>query len=231
MTSDVTRFSGFKPEAIHFLLELSINNDRTWFQPRKQEYEQLLKEPLEGLCDALADELRTRRIPLQADPARSPFRIYRDVRFSKDKSPYKTHVSASFPWKSEAAGGSAHGVGGYFHFQPDEYYVGGGMWHPERPRLEAWRALLGSDPVRVHAAIDAPAFLAAFGEVEGERLVRVPTGWPSDHPEAELLRLKDVTFGRRLAEDEALSPKLPAILAGAFAAAGPVMELLAGLPA
>ena len=231
MTSDVARFSGFKPDAIRFLLELSVNNDRTWFQPRKQEYEQLLKEPLEALCDALAAELAARHLPLEADPARSPFRIYRDVRFSKDKSPYKTHVSASFPWKSGAAGGPPHGVGGYFHFQPDEYYVGGGMWHPERPRLEAWRALVGSDAARVHAAIDAPAFLAAFGEVEGERLVRVPTGWPSDHPEAELLRLKDVTFGRRLTEDEALSPKLPAILADAFAAASPVMELLAGLPA
>ena len=231
MTSDAPRFSGFKPEAIHFLLELSVNNDRTWFQPRKQEYEQLLKEPLEALCNALADELAARRIPLQADPARSPFRIYRDVRFSKDKSPYKTHVSASFPWRSGAEGVPAHGIGGYFHFQPDEYYVGGGMWHPERPRLEAWRALIGSDPAMVHGAIDDPAFVAAFGAVEGEQLVRVPTGWPSDHPEADLLRLKDVTFGRGLTEDEALSPKLPVILADAFAAARPVMELLAGLPA
>jgi uncharacterized protein (TIGR02453 family) len=231
MTSEAARFSGFKPEAIHFLLELSVNNDRSWFQPRKGEYEELLKEPLEALCNALAVELASRNLPLEADPARSPFRIYRDVRFSKDKSPYKTHVSASFPWRSGGEGERGHGVGGYFHFQPDEYYVGGGMWHPERPRLEAWRALIGSAPAQVHAAIDDPAFVAAFGAVEGEQLVRVPTGWPPDHPEAELLRLKDVTFGRRLTEDEALSPRLPAILADAFAAARPVMKLLAGLPA
>ena len=68
------------------------NNDRAWFQPRKAEYERLLKEPIEALCVALEEQFRARDMPLRADPARSPFRIYRDVRFSKDKSPYKTHV-------------------------------------------------------------------------------------------------------------------------------------------
>jgi uncharacterized protein (DUF2461 family) len=105
------------------------------------------------------------------------------------------------------------------------------MWHPERPRLEAWRALVGDAPARVHAAIEDPRFVASFGAVEGERLIRVPTGWPADHPDAELLRLKDVTFGRQLTEDEALSPQLPKILADAFEAAMPVLSLLASLPA
>ncbi|MDP9251045.1 MAG: DUF2461 domain-containing protein [Chloroflexota bacterium] len=231
MTTTTARFTGFKPEAIHFLLELSVNNERAWFQPRKSEYERLLKEPLEALCTALAQQFEARLIPLRADPIRSPFRIYRDVRFSKDKSPYKTHVSASFPWASGANDDSSHGMGGYFHFQPDEYYAGGGMWHPERPRLEAWRSLVANAPATVHAAIEDPRFTAAFGAVEGERLVRVPTGWPADHPDAELLRLKDVTFGRELTEDEALSAELPEILADAFSAATPVLELLASLPA
>jgi uncharacterized protein (TIGR02453 family) len=231
MTTTTARFAGFTPEAIHFLLELSVNNDRTWFQARKGEYEKLLKEPLEALCNALAQQFEDRGIPLRADPVKSPFRIYRDVRFSKDKSPYKTHISASFPWASGPGDDSSHGMGGYFHFQPDEYYAGGGMWHPERPRLEAWRALVEDAPAKVHAAIQDPAFVAAFGNVEGERLVRVPTGWPPDHPEAELLRLKDVTFGRQLTENEALSAELPKILADAFAAAEPVLRLLASLAA
>jgi uncharacterized protein (TIGR02453 family) len=76
------------------------------------------------LCLALADRFEARRLPLRADPAHSPFRIYRDVRFSADKSPYKTHVSASFPWAGEGGG-----VGAYFHFQPGEMFAGGGMWH------------------------------------------------------------------------------------------------------
>ena len=80
-------FTGFKPEAVDFLVELSQHNDRAWFQPRKADYERLLKRPLEDLCVALDEAFRARRVPLMADPAKSPFRIYRDVRFSKDKSP------------------------------------------------------------------------------------------------------------------------------------------------
>jgi len=229
-------FKGFDPEAIHFLLELSVHNERSWFQPRKQDYERLLKEPLEALCFALAERFAARGIPLTADE-RSPFRIYRDVRFSKDKSPYKTHISASFPYVLRDASGAveasedrSHGVGGYFHFEPDEFYIGGGMWHPERPRLQAWRALVDREPETVHAATDDPGFVKAFGSVDGDRLVRVPPGFPADHPEAELLRLKDVTFGRRLTDDEALSPNLPEIMADDFAVATPAMRLLASLP-
>src|SRR6188474_3688050 len=99
-------FNGFSPEAIQFLADLAANNERSWFQPRKAEYERLLKEPLEQLIAALAERFEARGIPLRADPAKSPFRIYRDVRFSKDKSPYKTNMGASFPWTGERAGES-----------------------------------------------------------------------------------------------------------------------------
>src|SRR5215207_7668028 len=91
-------FSGFSPDAIQFLADLAANNDRAWFQPRKADYERLLKEPLEALVAALAERFQARGIPLQADPRRSIFRIYRDTRFSKDKSTYKTQVTAAFPW-------------------------------------------------------------------------------------------------------------------------------------
>jgi uncharacterized protein (TIGR02453 family) len=230
-----TAFAGFQPEALHFLIELALNNDRAWFQPRKAEYERLLKEPLEALCMALGERFETQGLPLRAD-VRSPFRIYRDVRFSKDKSPYKTHVSASFPWAPDGAPApprsrseSVHHVGGYFHFEPDEGYVGGGMWHPERPVLDAWRSLVVSDPKRVRAAVDDRTFVKEFGEVGGDSLVRVPPGYSKDDPNAELLKLKDVTFGRRVGDDEILSPKLPDILADAFAKAAPVFRLLAAL--
>ena len=73
-------------------------------------------------------------------------------------------------------------MGGYFHFSPDEGYVGGGMWHPDRPGIEAWRALVATKPRDVHKVIDAPAFKAAFGELEGERLKRVPPGLPRTTP-------------------------------------------------
>ena len=91
-------FAGFPPEGIQFMADLAANNDRAWFQPRKGEYERLVKEPMELLMVALAERFEARGIPLVADPKRSPFRIYRDTRFSRDKSPYKTHIGASLPW-------------------------------------------------------------------------------------------------------------------------------------
>jgi uncharacterized protein (TIGR02453 family) len=218
-------FEGFRPEALQFLVELALNNERTWFQPRKGEYERLLKQPLEALCVALDRELRDRGIPLASDPARSPFRIYRDVRFSKDKSPYKTAVSASFPWRGEGGG-----VGGYFHLEPGDAFVGGGMWHPSPARLAAWRRAVVEDRAAVHAVVDDPAFASAFGQLDGERLRRAPAGYRSDDPDLDLIQLKDVTFGRRLDDAEATSPELPATIARTLEGAVPLLRLLARLP-
>ena len=225
-------FEGFSPDAMAFLLELRANNQRDWFQPRKADFERLLKDPLAALCLALGDRFAADGIPLRADQ-RSPFRIYRDVRFSKDKSPYKTYVSASFPYigsaEDDGASHREHAVGAYVSFSPDESYAGGGMWHPERPKLEAWRTLVVEDSARIHAATEDPTFVHEFGKVEGDALQRVPPGYPKDHPDGDLLRLKDVVFGRSLADDEIQSPDLPDRLAETFAAATPVLRLLASL--
>jgi len=138
-------FAGFTREGLQFLADLAANNERAWFAPRKADYERLLKHPLEALCVELGERFAARNIPLVADPARSPFRIYRDTRFSKDKSPYKPYVSASFPWRDG-------GPGGYFSLRPGEIYIGGGLWHPEPPVLAAWRAAVATRPAEVHAA-------------------------------------------------------------------------------
>jgi uncharacterized protein (TIGR02453 family) len=232
-------FTGFQPEAIQFLVDLADNNDRAWFQPRKGEYERLLKEPLEALIAALAERFEARGIPLRADPTKSPFRIYRDVRFSKDKSPYKTNLGASFPWVgddgAEPEGRShtanVHSGGGYFHLSPGEIYVGGGIWHPEKPWLDAFRQRVAADPAGIQSLIDKPQFKKTFGTLSGEghALQRVPTGFPPDHPAAELLKLKDVVFGRRLSDDEARSPALPDAITETFVVAMPVMRYLAAV--
>jgi uncharacterized protein (TIGR02453 family) len=232
-TVDAEPFTGFSPAAIQFLVDLAANNERAWFQPRKGEYERLLKQPLEALCIALADRFERRRIPLQADPHRSPFRIYRDTRFSRDKSPYKTAVAASFPWVDESGGtvdSGAHANGGYFSFRPGEMFFGGGTWHPERPRLEAFRRAVVDDPDRVAAALEAPQFVEWFGSAHGEdELKRVPPGYPADHPRADWLRWKDIIFGRRLTDAEVCSPELPDLLSDGFEAALPVFRFLASL--
>ena len=228
-------FSGFKPEAIQFLADLTMHNDRAWFQPRKADYERLLKAPMEALVTALADRFRAAGVPLLADPRRSPFRIYRDTRFSRDKSPYKNHVAASFPWVESGggAGGSAdraHSSGGYFNFEPGEMYVGGGMWMPEPARLGAFRTAVVADPDRVRSALEDPAFVAWFGGVRShEALKRVPPGFPKDHPLAEMLRWKDVVFGRRLSDADVLSADLPDRITEGYFAAMPVFRFLASL--
>jgi uncharacterized protein (TIGR02453 family) len=222
--SEPSAFSGFSSDGLQFLRDLAAHNDRAWFQPRKGDFERLLKEPLEELCAALGDRFARLDVPLQADPIRSPFRIYRDVRFSKDKSPYKTYISASFPWIGEGSG-----VGGYFAVHPHEAYVGGGMWHPDGATLAAWRSAVNDRPRAIHAALRDAAFVATFGQVDGERLKRVPSGFPADHPDAELLKLKDVTFGRGLTEGEVTSPELADTLAAALATGLPLLRLLASL--
>jgi uncharacterized protein (TIGR02453 family) len=229
-------FSGFPREGIQFLADLAAHNDRTWFQPRKAEYERLLKEPMERLIAALADLFAARDIPLLADPKRSPFRIYRDTRFSKDKSPYKTHLGASFPWIDSAGAAeaqvdeTAHGNGGYFNFQPGEMYVGGGMWLPAKDRLDAFRRQIVEQPDAVRAALQDPGFIGWFGPVQShESLKRVPPGYPADHELAELLRWKDVVFGRRLSDAEVQSADLPDLIADGFSAAMPVFRFLSTL--
>jgi uncharacterized protein (TIGR02453 family) len=234
-----TEFRGFSPDAIQFLVDLAENNDRAWFQPRKAEYERLLKEPLEAMIAVLADRLAARGVPIVADPKKAPFRIYRDTRFSKDKSPYKTHLGASFPWVGGTgahvpADGShderTHGNGGYFHFQPGEMYAGGGMWQMEKPTIDAFRAMVRDDPERVRAALEDPGFVRSWGEARPhDELKRYPPGYPQDHPMARMFLWKDVVFGRRLADEEVMSPDLPDQLAEGYAAAAPVFRFLSSL--
>jgi uncharacterized protein (TIGR02453 family) len=216
-------------------VDLALNNDRNWFQPRRAEYERLLRQPLEAMIAALAVELGKRRVPLLADPKKSPFRIYRDTRFSKDKSPYKSNIAASFPWVGRGAatseGESERHGGGYFHLSPEGTYMGGGMWHPEPARLAAFRRAVDTDTVRTLEALNEPGFVKRFEHIssDGESLKRVPHGYAPDHPQADLLKMKNVTFGRELTQKETFSKDLPKILAEDFAAAVPVMRFLASL--
>ena len=236
-----TSFPGFSPEAIQFLADLAENNDRAWFQPRKAEFERLLKEPMEAMVAALAERLEARGVPMRADPKRSPFRIYRDTRFARDKSPYKTNLAATFPWEggtgSATDGGMgrshderAHGNGGYFNFQPGQMYVGGGMWQMDKPRLDAFRTAVRDRPADVRAAFETPAFLDWFGETRPhDELKRFPPGWPQDHPLGHMFRWKSVVFGRPLSDAEVLSPGLPDLLAEGYATAIPVFRFLSTL--
>ncbi len=236
MASSTASFPGFTRDAIQFMADLAANNERSWFQPRKTEYERLIKEPMEQLCLALTDRFESNGLPFLADPKRSPFRIYRDTRFSRNKDPYKTHIAATFPWTGGGAGVGessverAHGNGGYFSFQPGEMYFGGGVYMAEKPFLEAFRNTVLDNPGRVREALHDEEFVKWFGDAHShEELKRVPPGYPSDHPMADLFRWKDVIFGRRLSDKEVCSSTLPDLIADGFGAAMPVFRLLSTL--
>ena len=185
-----------------------------------------------GAVAALADRFEARGLPLQADPKRSVSRIYRDTRFAKDKSPYKTNVYAGFPWMGrgadhDASDDHAQGASGYFNLMPGESYVGRRDVEAGEAATGAFRAAIVDEPDRVEPRWRTRRFLAAFGPVHShDPLKRVPPGFPPDHPMAELFRYKDVIFGRNLSDDEIRSPELPDVLADAYAAAAPVFRFL-----
>src|SRR5205814_2689842 len=126
----------FPKESLQFLRSLKRNNNRGWFQKHKSIYEQHIKQPMTDLIDALAAEFQLFAPEMLASPKVSAYRIYRDTRFSKDKSPYKTHVAAVFP----RAGLDKHaGAGLYLHVAPTEAFIGGGLYMPSPEELNAVR--------------------------------------------------------------------------------------------
>ena len=134
-----SKFPGFSAEAITFLRNLQRNNRREWFQPRKERYEELIKIPMMELVGCLNDELARFAPNYVTPPQKAMYRIYRDTRFSKDKTPYKTHISGIFPRVTAA---KREGAVFYFHFTAKELLAFGGAYSPERDELMAYRSLI-----------------------------------------------------------------------------------------
>jgi uncharacterized protein (TIGR02453 family) len=211
----------FSPKAIAFLRALKRNNRREWFQPRKAEFDALLREPMLAIVQQLAIDFRSFAPELSADP-KSIFRIYRDIRFSSDKSPYKTHVAASFPNRRVANGG-----GLYFHVEPDGVWVGGGIYAPDTSVLQAEREHIAANFRRFRAIVESPAFRRVLDPLDGgEHLQRVPRGFPPDHPAAEYLKYRMFIAGREFPGSFATSPKFYPGLLKVFRHVTPLLRFL-----
>ncbi len=193
--------SHFKPCIFAFLKDLKANNNREWFQANKKRYEEDLKAPsLEFIVD-FAPYLEAISPHFRADPrpvGGSLFRIYRDVRFSKDKSPYKTHAGIHFRHK---AGKTAHTPGFYLHLEPGGCFVGIGLWRPDGPTLKMIRDRVAEKPDSWRSAVENTAFAKSF-TIDGERLKRPPKGYDPDHDLVEVLKMKDFTAIRHLTQAE-----------------------------
>jgi uncharacterized protein (TIGR02453 family) len=204
------RFRAFAPEGLAFLRALKRNNNRDWFKARKDRYEQLLRAPMIALIDRLAGDFRQFAPELVADPRTSLYRVYRDTRFSDNKAPLKTHVAAVFPCR----GLQKHqGAGLYLEVAPQGIWIGGGMYAPDTAQLQAVREHIAANFRRLRAIVESPAFRRTVGDLEGERLQRVPRGFARDHEAAEYLKHRQFLAGREFPSGFACSPRFyPGVL-------------------
>jgi uncharacterized protein (TIGR02453 family) len=227
------RFPGFRPAALTFLRNLRKNNRREWFEANRATYERELKEPLKAFVEELDVRFATVAPEFVGDPKSSLFRIHRDIRFSKDKSPYKTH--AAF-WIFHRAPGRGvgqtvdGGAGFYFHLQPGASLVAAGLWMPPRPKLQLVRDAIADDPESWESVVLARPFVRRFGGLSdddpGALLKRLPRGYPPGHPAERWLRFNSFTVSRALADVQALSPKIADVVMKDFVAMVPFARWL-----
>lgn len=214
--------SPFTRKTLSFLRALKRNNDREWFKARKADYQAHVHEPMVALLARLAEDLRTFAPELLADPKVSLFRIYRDTRFSADKSPLKTNAAAHFPNRRlRKAGG-----GLYFEIAPQWVWIGGGIYMPETHELAAIRAHIANHHRKLQRVVEAKAFVAAVGPMHGAQLTRVPRGFDKDHPAAHYLRHRQFLAGREYRAEFAYDPKFYPELVKVFRHIAPMVRFL-----
>jgi uncharacterized protein (TIGR02453 family) len=216
-------FPGFSTKALSFFRSLERNNKREWFTPRKAFFEEQVRGPMLQLVGLLNDDLRGFSADHVVEPKKAIFRIYRDTRFSKDKSPYKTHIAASFP----PGGMPRHcGAGFYFYVSHKGAGVAGGMYMPGKEDLAAVRKAIAENYPAWKKLVEAKELTKKVGPLLGEKLSRVPKGFAADHPAAEYLRMKQWYFDGRLPADVATKPALRKEVAKLFRAMTPVVQFL-----
>ncbi len=202
-SADYPPFPGFRPEALQFLCDLKRHNERDWFKPRKDTFEDEVLWPLRCLVADVARRAPAHGLPLTGDPKRSVFRLYRDTRFSKNKLPYKTHVGAVL----SRSGGRKDPGGVYLHVEPGASFIAGGYWRPEADLLRRWRGQMAADPagfLEMAEGLEA----AGYPVSARESLKRMPRGFEAEG-ESELaawLKAKSLVARRDVADEEVLRP-------------------------
>jgi len=206
-------FRGFDRGALAFLRALKRNNRREWFQANRETYDHEILAPLRLLVEEMDVRFGRFAPEMAGDPKRSVFRIHRDVRFSKDKSPYKTHAACWFSHRNagHGVGSETHGGGAgfYFHLEPKGSLVAGGIWMPPRPSLNRLRESIAAKPAGFEKAMSAPVFKRRFGQLSEEAmLTRLPRGFAPGHPAERWLRYQSFTIHAMLSDTEVLDRRL-----------------------
>jgi uncharacterized protein (TIGR02453 family) len=217
----------FSPATFRFLSDLARNNDRAWFQENKPRYEEHVREPAVRFIGDFAPRLRKISPQFRADPrpaGGSLFRIHRDTRFSRDKSPYKTHTGIQF---RHLKGKDVHCPGFYLHLEPRRVFVGVGIWHPASDTLGRIRDAIVDDPKAWRRAVGGARFSRRF-TLSGDSLKRPPRGCDPGHPEIEDLMRKDFIAVCPLSEKAATAPGFLAAFARVCGEGAPLVKYLCG---
>jgi uncharacterized protein (TIGR02453 family) len=188
--------SYFSKNLFHFLKELKRNNNRDWFLANKERYERDVRGPALKFISDFAPHLRKINSHFVADPkphGGSLFRIYRDIRFSEDKSPYKTHIGMNFPHNRLT---EVHAPGFYLHLEPDGCFAAAGIWHPDSQTLNLIRSAI------LNRSGDWQKIRKTGLKLSGDSLVRPPKGYSPDHPYIEELKMKDFVYSLRFTNQQ-----------------------------
>lgn len=208
---------------VTFFRGLKRNNRREWFQPRKRQFEEYVRQPMVQLVEALNLELAQFAPEHLSEPQRAIFRIYRDTRFSSDKTPYKTHIAAWFPRRG--AGRSSAG-GFYFSVSSDQIQVAGGIYHPDSETMLLVRAHIAVYHEELRRILARRQIRRLLGELQGDELSRAPKGYPPEHAAIDLIKKKDWILEAALDPGLATKPKLFREIADRFRAMTPFIEFL-----
>jgi uncharacterized protein (TIGR02453 family) len=225
VASQPTTAAPFSPALFGFLRELKQHNEREWFNANKRRYEDDVKEPALAFIADFALRLEAISPHFVADPrpvGGSLFRIHRDTRFSKDKSPYKTHTGIQF--RHEQAR-DVHAPGFYLHLEPGSVFVAAGIWHPDTAALAKIREAIDSDQKRWTRALRESRIGEGF-ELEGDSLKRPPSGYDAAHPLLDDLKRKDFIAMARLDEKAVTSPGFADELAATLRTPAPFVRFL-----
>jgi len=216
-------FAGFPPEGLAFLRSLKRNNRREWFQPRKNVYGERVRAPMEALVSALNAAMVKFAPDYVREPEAAIYRVYRDTRFSPDKTPYKTHVAAIFPRR----GLDKHACAAlYFSVSSTEIEIAGGVYMPTPDELRAIRLHMVDRHAEFRRILRGRTLRTLMGEPIGAQLARVPKGFDAGHPSADLVRSKQWLLDIELDPALATTPRLYEELVRRFRAMTPFVEFL-----
>ncbi|MEP7703093.1 DUF2461 domain-containing protein [Paraglaciecola sp. 25GB23A] len=218
-------FSHFSPSLVQFLRDLKANNNRQWFNDHKQDYEDKVRTPALAFIDAMEPWIRMVSPHYETSAKKvggSLMRVYKDVRFSKDKLPFKTNVGIQF---RHEVGKDVHAPGFYLHIEPENIFIGVGTWHPQPEALQAIREHIEKKPGPYQDAIEHQPFTEYF-ELAGDSLIRPPKGFDSSHPLINEIKRKDFIALCPIQESELYQDDFCQRIASRFGRAQPLQKFL-----